>query len=361
MELRCPCGQNPAQLHSLSCLHARKHKPHPGEGTVEPGFLRRRFSWVFAYKSCWGRANTGDGLWLLNTVREMQESFDLSIGQLSRRIAAGIGHRRRRIWLCFEQEFEFGVFMIGKRLRIAYFSYICFPIRAVFPANLRKRIKQLFPPKSTYLFTTRHSWWSDNLWLQGGHQRQGRFDGVIELVARAEKEKTAHWSKQGPNQHFAASRWSDMAKNPSLANDGRMIFARDQGYPPEKKNCAKSQESYFPYYIILYSGLMSRSEKDIVALSIKRPADWFSSDKRVHNPNAARFNPLIKLGQILSPAAFIFSNLIVLICSIQAVHSIFDSFATEIWENNFPSRVHEFCEFDERFVRGFIPLTNVLK
>lgn len=224
--------------------------------------------------------------------------------------------------------------MIGKRLRIAYFSYICFPIRAVFPANLRKRIKQLFPPTSTYVFSTRHSWRSDSLWLQGGHQRQGRFDGVIELVARAEKEKTAHWSKQGPNQHFAASRGSDMAKNPSSANDGSMIFARDQGYPLEKKNCAKSQESYFPYYIILNSGLMSRSEKDIVA---------FSNDKRVHNPNAARFNPLIKLGQILSPAAFIFSNLIVLICSIQAVHNIFDSFATEIWENNFPSRVHEFC------------------
>ena len=27
--------------------------------TVEPGFWRRRFSWVFSYKFCWGRANAG--------------------------------------------------------------------------------------------------------------------------------------------------------------------------------------------------------------------------------------------------------------------------------------------------------------
>lgn len=78
-------------------------------------------------------------------------------------------------------------------------------------------------------------------------------------------------------------------------------------YPPtlyKKKTVPSPRNHIFLTILILHSGLISRSEKDIVTLSIKRPAQWFSNDKRVHNPNAARFNPLIKLGQILSPAAY---------------------------------------------------------
>ena len=59
----------------------------------------------------------------------MQKNFDLSTGQLSEE------HQRELVLdgaeivargVCFNQGFEFGVFMMRKWLIIAYFSYVCF-------------------------------------------------------------------------------------------------------------------------------------------------------------------------------------------------------------------------------------------
>ena len=45
--------------------------------------------------------------------------------------------------LCFDREFEFGVFAMGKWLRIACFPTSVFLIINVFPLLLEKRIEQL--------------------------------------------------------------------------------------------------------------------------------------------------------------------------------------------------------------------------
>ncbi len=99
---------------------------------VEPEFWRWSFSRVFAYKFWWGGANEGTNFDLPTgrlAVREMQKDFDLSTGQLSQRIPAGICHkwcRFGRMGCALTGEFEFGVFVMGKRLRIIYFSHIDF-------------------------------------------------------------------------------------------------------------------------------------------------------------------------------------------------------------------------------------------
>ena len=59
----------------------------------------------------------------------MQENFDLSTGQLSEEFQWDfvIAHADLVAWgVCFDREFEFSVFMMGKWLWIAYFSYIGF-------------------------------------------------------------------------------------------------------------------------------------------------------------------------------------------------------------------------------------------
>ncbi len=41
--------------------------------------------------------------------------------------------------MCFDREFEFGLFMMGKRFRIAYFSYIGFSYYRCISATFRKK------------------------------------------------------------------------------------------------------------------------------------------------------------------------------------------------------------------------------
>ena len=84
------------------------------------------FHELFAYKFWWGRTNAGT-------------NFDLSTGRLAVR----------------EMQNEFGVFMMGKQLRIAYFSHIGFSYCRCISATFRKRIEQLSLPESrTYAFNT---------------------------------------------------------------------------------------------------------------------------------------------------------------------------------------------------------------
>ena len=84
-------------------------------------------------------------------------NFDLSTGRLAgekhaeelwplnrtieRRIPVGFGHRRCRMvaWeVCFDREFELGVFAMGKWLRIVCFPTSAFLIINVFPPLLEK-------------------------------------------------------------------------------------------------------------------------------------------------------------------------------------------------------------------------------
>ena len=118
----------------LSRMRARIFK----FGTLGPGVWRRRFPWVFAYKSWWCnhcRTHTAEKSFGLSTGRlagrnHAEELWPLNrtIERSERRIPAGICHRRCRIGrmgLCFDREFEFGVFMMGMWLKIAY--YRCIP------------------------------------------------------------------------------------------------------------------------------------------------------------------------------------------------------------------------------------------
>ena len=78
---------------------------------------------------------------------------------VERRIPVGCGHRRCRIGrmeLCFDREFESGVFAMGKWLRIACFLTSVFLIINVFPHFLEKRIEQLLHQSLEPTFSVLH-------------------------------------------------------------------------------------------------------------------------------------------------------------------------------------------------------------
>ena len=57
--------------------------------------------------------------------------------------------------LCFDREFEFGVFMMGKRLKIACFAVWVFSYYQCIPTFLEKNGATSSPEFRTHLFTTR--------------------------------------------------------------------------------------------------------------------------------------------------------------------------------------------------------------
>ena len=87
-------------------------------------------------------------LWPLNRLTEQGTLTGISL----RRCRTG------RMSVCFDREFEFGVFIMGKWLRIAYFPTSVFPIIPVFPAISRTKNRATFSPRvRTYSFTTLNS------------------------------------------------------------------------------------------------------------------------------------------------------------------------------------------------------------
>lgn len=108
-----------------------------------------------------------------------------------------------QIWLHgvrFDQEIEFGVFMMGKRLRIAYFFYIGFYYYRCTSATFRKESRN-FSPRASNLPFRYPTWWSRTLILQFGNiwcLDDGMFqfnkiwsldDGIFRTFSKIPREK----------------------------------------------------------------------------------------------------------------------------------------------------------------------------
>ena len=121
--------------------HARSLE-HVEWCTVAPWLWRWNFSWVFASKFWWVRANAGT-------------NFDLSTGQLSRWIPVEIGLRLIAWDACFDREFGSSIFFFWweSGLELHIFSTTVFPIRAVFPPTLEKESSNFSLRVWTYLFS----------------------------------------------------------------------------------------------------------------------------------------------------------------------------------------------------------------
>lgn len=95
--------------------------------------------------------------WL--AVTEMKKNFDLSIDQLSKEFQWNlvIVDAKLVAWgLWFIWEFEFNVFIIEKRLRIAWFLYMGFSYYQCIPIDFRKELNNFSIKVSNSFFQYRY-------------------------------------------------------------------------------------------------------------------------------------------------------------------------------------------------------------
>ena len=135
-----------------TCIHYISHI------RTVAGVWRRRYSWIVETLQDALQEPLQDILQGLSTGRlaggkDAEKLWPLN-RTIERRIPVGLGHRRCRMvaWgVCFNREFEFGVFAMGKWLRIACFPTSVFLVINVFLPLLEKESSNFPPPRVSNL------------------------------------------------------------------------------------------------------------------------------------------------------------------------------------------------------------------